>query len=107
MRLSNKVAIITGGAEGIGKSFAEGFALEGDKLVIVDINQTAAESMKVSLKKNGAEALAIKTDVAQQSEVDDMVKRTIEYFGRIDILVNNAAMYQRNAALSAPVWKID
>jgi 3-oxoacyl-[acyl-carrier protein] reductase len=107
MRLTNKVAIITGGAEGIGKAFAEGFAQEGAKLIIADVNLAAAESLQESLKKNGAESLAIKTDVAQLSEVEAMVKRTISHFGRIDILVNNAAMYQRNAAMPSPVWKID
>lgn len=107
MRLKNKVAIITGGAEGIGKAFAEGFAQEGAKLIIADINLAAAESLQESLKKNGSESLAIKTDVAQLSDVEAMVKRTIDHFGRIDILVNNAAMYQRNAAMPSPVWKID
>jgi 3-oxoacyl-[acyl-carrier protein] reductase len=107
MRLNNKVAIITGGAEGIGRAFAEGFAGEGAKLVIADINLTAAESLKEILMKNGTQALAIKTDVSRISDVEEMVKRTVEHFGRIDILVNNAAMYQRNAAVPAPVWKID
>jgi 3-oxoacyl-[acyl-carrier protein] reductase len=107
MRLSNKVAIITGGAEGIGKAFAEGFAKEGAKLVIADINPAAAESFVESLKKRGYEALAVKTDVSQLAEVENMVKRAVERFGKIDILVNNAAMYQRNAAVPAPVWQIE
>jgi 3-oxoacyl-[acyl-carrier protein] reductase len=108
MRLIDKVAIITGGAEGIGKAFAQGFAREGAKVVIADINISAANSLVNVLEREGAAgALAVQVDVSQRAEVDEMVKRTIDRFGKIDILVNNAAVYIRNAATEAPVWEID
>ncbi len=108
MRLIDKVAIITGGAEGIGKAFAQGFVREGAKVVIADINIKAANSLVNLLEKEGANgAIAVKTDVSQNTEVEEMVKRTIDHFGKIDILVNNAAVYIRNEAVEAPVWEIE
>jgi 3-oxoacyl-[acyl-carrier protein] reductase len=107
MRLKDRVAIITGGADGIGKAFAQGFAREGAKVVIADINLQAAGALVKALEQQGAEAMAVKTDVSQIKEVDEMVKKTVERFGKIDILVNNAAVYIRNEAKAAPVWEID
>ncbi len=107
MRLKDKVAIITGGAEGIGKAFAQGFAREGAKLVIADINIKAANTLVEEFKNQGFEALAIETDVSKIIQVESMVKKTLEHFGKIDILVNNAAVYVRNEAFEAPVWEIE
>jgi len=107
MRLADKVAIITGGAEGIGRAYALGFAKEGAKVVIADVNQTAAEVLVGELVKDGYEALAIKTDVSKVKDVGEMVRRTLERFGRIDILVNNAAKFQRNPAARATIWELD
>ncbi len=107
MRLKDKVAVITGGAEGIGKAFAQGFAREGAKLVIADINIKTANALVEALKNQGFEALAVETDVSQIIQVEAMVKKTLEHFGKIDILVNNAAVYIRNEALEAPVWEIE
>ena len=107
MRLKDKVAIITGGAEGIGKAYATGFAKEGARLVIADINLSAAELLAKSLAKDGCDALAVKTDVSNVADASEMVRKTLDRFGRIDILVNNAAKFQRNPAVRAPAWELD
>lgn len=91
MRIENKVAIITGAAQGIGMSFAVGFAKEGAKIVIADIldGQEAVEAVE----KAGSEAIYVKTDVTKQDDCDNMAKATVDRFGTIDILVNNAAIF--------------
>ncbi len=91
MKLKDKVAIITGAAQGIGSAFASGYAKEGAKLVIADIvdgNNTVEDVVKV-----GSEAIFVKTDVTKQDQCDAMVKAAVDHFGTVDILVNNAAMY--------------
>jgi len=95
MRLKNKVAIVTGGAQGIGKAYVMGFSREGAKVAIADINIEAANKTAEEVFKNGGEALAIKTDVSAVKDTQEMVSKTIDRFGRIDILVNNAAIFGR------------
>ena len=107
MRLKDKVSIITGGAEGIGKSYAMGFAKEGAKVVIADINSTAANVLADALRKEGAEAFSIKTDVSNPESAEELVKKTIEHFGRIDILVNNAAILATYTPLRGPFYQLD
>ncbi len=107
MRLKDKVAIITGGAEGIGKAYALGFAREGAKLVVADINFPAAKKLESELTQQGNQALALKTDVSILADTQEMVTRTLQRFGRIDILVNNAAMFQRSPAVRASCWEMD
>ncbi len=107
MRLKDKVAIITGGAEGIGKAYALGYAGEGAKVVVADINFPAAETLVNTLMEQGNEALAVETDVSEVADTGEMVRKTLERFNRIDILVNNAAMFQRPAANRAPVWELE
>jgi 3-oxoacyl-[acyl-carrier protein] reductase len=107
MRLQDKVAIITGGAEGIGKAYAIAFAKEGAKLVVADINVPAAQALADRLTKQGTEVLATRTDVSKVVDTEEMTKQALERFGRIDVLINNAAKFQRNPAVRAPVWKLD
>ena len=91
MRLKDKVAIITGSAQGIGLAFALGYAREGAKIVIADIidGQDAVEAVKEA----GSEAVYVKTDVTRLEECDAMAKAAADRFGSIDILINNAAMF--------------
>ena len=91
MLLKNKVAIITGASKGIGAAFAVGYAKEGAKLVIADI--VDGDDTVAAVSKAGGEAIFVKTDVTRQDHCDAMVKAAADRFGRIDILVNNAAMY--------------
>ncbi len=107
MRLEKKVAIVTGGAEGIGKAYCLGFAREGAKVVIADINLAAAELVQKEIALKEGNALALKVDVSKVSDVDAMVKQTIARFGRIDILLNNAGKFQRNPAVRKNVWELD
>ena len=107
MRLKNKVAIITGGAEGIGRAYALGFVGEGARVVVADINFPAAQKLVDTITEQGNEALATKTDVSSVEDVEEMVRKTLERFDRVDILVNNAAKYQRNPAIRSPVWEMD
>lgn len=107
MRLEGKVAIITGGAEGIGQAYARGFAQEGAKVVIADINLRAAEKLADAITEQAQQALAIFTDVSKPADTQEMAHKALERFGKIDILVNNAAMFQRNLAVRAPCWELD
>jgi len=107
MRLKDKVAIITGGAEGIGKAYALGFAKEGAKIVVADINLPASKALVEILKSQGNEAVAVKTDVSSVADTQNMVEKTLKKFGKVDILINNAAVFQRVAAVRKPVWELD
>lgn len=91
MQLKDKVAIITGGARGMGKTFALRFAREGAKLTICDILD--CEPAAKEIEAIGGEVLALKTDVTSEEDTVEMAKKTVDRFGRIDILVNNAAIY--------------
>jgi 3-oxoacyl-[acyl-carrier protein] reductase len=90
MRLENKVAIITGSARGMGRVFALRFAREGAKLTICDILD--CKPVADEIKAIGGEVLALKIDVTNEKDTAEMAKKTVERFGRIDILVNNAAI---------------
>lgn len=90
MSLKDKVSIITGSGSGIGRSTALLFAKEGSKIVIVDIlTETGLETMRM-IEGKGGEAVFIKTDVTKADEIESMVEETIQRFGHIDILFNNA-----------------
>lgn len=93
MKLKGKVAIITGGGAGIGKVLALGLAREGADIVISDINEARLQQAEGAIKATGVNALAIKSDVSVMADIQDMVDKTIERFGKVDILVNNAAIY--------------
>jgi NAD(P)-dependent dehydrogenase (short-subunit alcohol dehydrogenase family) len=92
MKLKDKVAIITGGSSGIGRSAAVLFAKEGANVVIADTDLKGAEETLSLIRKERLDALLVKTDVSKASEVQNMVYRTIEKYGKIDILVNNAGV---------------
>ena len=100
MKLKDKVAIVTGGAHGIGKAYIMGYAGEGAKVVIADIDFGAAKANEKALLHEGKEALALKVDVSSVDDTLEMAKRTAERFGRIDILVNNASTVSRGGTFS-------
>jgi NAD(P)-dependent dehydrogenase (short-subunit alcohol dehydrogenase family) len=91
MRLNGKVAIVTGGARGLGRDYAVRLSEEGAKVVIADILDATAVQREIEEK--GGEALALHTDVIDEEGVHEMARKTEERFGRIDILVNNAAIF--------------
>jgi len=91
MRLKDKVALVTGSSRGVGRAVALGFAKEGAKVVVnYTSNEKAAREVVSEIESMGSEAIAVKADVAQKKEADDLVGATVERFGRIDALVNNA-----------------
>ncbi len=95
--LKDKIAIITGSARGIGRAIAEEYASHGAKVVISDIIQDKSdETAKEIKKKYNVETFAIKADVSKYDEVENLVNKTIEAFGRIDIIVNNAGITRDN-----------
>lgn len=89
MELKNKVAIVTGSAEGIGKAIAAAFIEEGAKVVIADINYKKATE---TANEFGNNAYAVKVDVTDSAQVKNMVKDSLDHFKKIDILVNNAGL---------------
>lgn len=91
MQLKDKVVIVTGGARGMGKEIALRFARERAKVTVCDILDCQQTAGKV--EAFGAEALALKSDVTSETDSADMARKTVERFGRIDILVNNAAIF--------------
>ena len=90
MRLKDRVAIVTGGGAGIGRSVCVNMVKEGAKVVVADINQAAAEETASSIKKEGGDAMVIKTDVTQKPDAQAMADAALKTYGKIDILVNNA-----------------
>jgi len=100
MRLKGQTAIITGCAQGIGKSIAETFAKEGANIVVSDINIELAQKTADELKSvYGVETLAVAGNVAKLQECDNLVAKTLEKFQKIDILINNAGITKDNLVL--------
>lgn len=106
-RLEGRVAIVTGGGHGIGKAYARRLAGEGAKVVIAEIDAAAAANVASELVAAGFGALAVPTDVAARESVEEMARRTIAAFGRIDVLVNNAAIFATVPMSREPFDRID
>jgi NAD(P)-dependent dehydrogenase (short-subunit alcohol dehydrogenase family) len=90
LEFNDKVAIVTGAARGIGATTAWAFAKRGATSVIVDINGEGAEKVAADIRAKGLNAVAYMVDVSKKKEVDEMVEKVFDEFGRIDVLVNNA-----------------
>ncbi len=98
MRLQNQVALITGAGRGIGAAVARRFAAEGARVVINDWGRTTeAFALAAQIKAEGGSAIAIRADVANAADVQAMLRAAKDRFGPVDILVNNAAVYPRQA----------
>jgi 3-oxoacyl-[acyl-carrier protein] reductase len=93
MRLNGRVAIITGSGQGIGRAYANAFAAEGAKVVIADLNEEKAKAVSDEVRAAGGEAIAVRVDVSEEHSVQSMVDQTVEAFGTVDILINNAAIF--------------
>ena len=92
MRLEKKVALITGAASGIGKEIARVFVREGAKVVIADLNDSAAAAAATEVGGANRAAVGLRVDVCDEKEVEDGIKRAVRLFGHLDILVSNAGI---------------
>ena len=91
--MEGKIAIVTGGACGIGRAVSQGLAEVGANIVIADIDEQGARKLAIDLKEQfGGEHIAAKTDVTDKASVDAMVAAALDAFGKVDILVNNAGI---------------
>jgi 3-oxoacyl-[acyl-carrier protein] reductase len=106
-RLAGKVAMVTGGSRGLGRGIAEGFGVEGAKVVVNYVkDEKAANEAVTSIKKAGSDAIAVRANIAEADQVQAMVDTAVKKFGTIDILVNNAGMLNssRLADMSVEMW---
>jgi 3-oxoacyl-[acyl-carrier protein] reductase len=93
MRLEGKAAIVTGGAQGIGREYALRFAREGASVAIIDLREDEATAAAKDIESSGGRAMALKADVTNESEMTKAAEGVAGAFGTIDVLVNNAALY--------------
>jgi len=107
MQLEDKVAIITGASQGIGKAFALRFADEGAKVVVVNRRLEKGQKVADEIKAGGGEALAVPADVSDDASVTELAKKVVETYGRIDILINNAAVYYGIGTRPWDSWSIE
>ncbi|RPI94200.1 MAG: SDR family NAD(P)-dependent oxidoreductase, partial [Chloroflexi bacterium] len=91
-RLKNRVALITGSGQGIGRAIACRFAQEGAKVVVIDIMEDCAQAVAGEIKTTGGDALALVCDVTKRDQVESAVQEALATYGRIDILCNNAGI---------------
>src|SRR5919201_1760671 len=92
MRFTDKVCLVTGGGSGIGRATCARFAEEGGKVAVVDINAEHGKATAQEITASGGQAIFAKADVSASAEVQAAVKAAVDQWGKIDVLVNNAAM---------------
>jgi len=107
MRLEDKVTVITGAAHGIGKAYARRFAEEGAHVIIADFDAEGGEATAKMLLDAGFSAWARTTDVTNYAQIEDLMKETSHRFGRIDVLLNNAAIYVTQKLWKGPVEELE
>ena len=107
MKLKDQVVIVTGAGRNIGKAVAKLFASEGAKVVVADMDQGRGQGVVSEIQKSGHEAMLVLCDISKSGDVQEMVKKVVERFGSIDILVNNAAMTDRVNILESAEEEFD
>jgi len=92
MSVSNKVTIVTGGAQGIGLACGQRFAHDGAHVVLADINEEKGEAAAATIRSDGGDAIFIGCDVGDKAQVVSLVEKTVDKFGRLDVMISNAAI---------------
>jgi 3-oxoacyl-[acyl-carrier protein] reductase len=106
MRFKDKVAVVTGGASGIGAATSRALAAEGAKVVIADWNSEGLCKMEAEWKEKGHPLLALQVDVADEKKVEKLIQDTVQSFGGIDLLVNNAGISPKHQGKKANLWEM-
>jgi 3-oxoacyl-[acyl-carrier protein] reductase len=106
LALKNKVAIITGAGRGLGKAFALRFAEEGASLLLPDISLERAQATAEAIKARGGEAAAMLTDISTEKDTQKMAEEVMRLYGRVDILLNNAALYYGVERRAWDAWSV-
>ena len=106
MRLKNKVSIITGAAHGIGKAYARRFAEEGAHVVVADIDAGGGEATAKAIVDSGGSAWARHADVRSLPNIEGLMRETVKKYGRIDVLLNNAAIYVTQKLWKGPIEEL-
>lgn len=91
-RVQDKVCIVTGAAQGIGRAIAHDLAKEGGSVVVADLNEEKAQAVAKEITDAGNKAIAVKVDVTDRTSVQSMIQKTVEEFGRLDVMFNNAGV---------------
>ena len=99
MRLASKVAIVTGAGSGFGEGIAKRYAREGAQVIVNDINEASAQRVADEIRASGGQAQSVPADVSKDADVAALVRRSMQTFGRLDIVVNNAGATHRNQPL--------
>ncbi len=99
-----KVAVVTGGASGIGWGLAEKCAAEGMKVVIADIEEKALKQAEKTLEAGGADVMAVRTDVSKLADIEALAQKTLDKFGGVHLLFNNAGV-NTDISLRKPIWE--
>lgn len=102
MQLANKVAVVTGGGNGIGSTTVKRYAREGARVVVADIEYEAAQRVADEIRADGGQALAVAVDVRSRPSVDQLFQRTVETFGRVDILAAIAGVSYEDKFIDQP-----
>ena len=92
MKLSNRVALITGGGSGIGRASALLFSAEGARIAVADIDEKGGRQTVDAIQGKGGSAVFVRVDVSKATDVERMIKATVEQYGKLDILFNNAGI---------------
>ena len=105
--LENKVAVVTGGASGIGRGIARALAAEGTHVVVADVEQASAQETAAELKEKGVRSLAVACDVSDRASVEALADRTWKEFGKVNLLCNNAGVGAASPVVDTPPHNVE